>query len=79
MSWKKAFEFLKLIGEIDSFETMEQILKKSDSATINLIALQTVALFKESGTGDFNFDVDVLNQLKATNSEVKRRVEFLMR
>ena len=55
---------------------IETILKESDSAVVNLIALQSLVFFKD-GPLDYQTEID-FDSIKTIDAQVVRRVGYLM-
>ncbi len=71
----KAAEFLGVTKQADPMPVIEQILSRSDSPTVNLIALQSLVHFRDGSFGyDTAFDS---SSVKAVNAEVIRRLAYL--
>lgn len=72
----RACEFLGLTIDSNPVPVIETILKESDSAVVNLIALQSLVFFKD---GPFDYQVDIdFDSIKTVDSQVVRRVGYLM-
>lgn len=71
----RAAEFLGLAGHADPIPTIREILETSDSAAVNLIALQTLVLFKD---GPFPFDDSLdTSKIKVVDEQVVRRIAYI--
>ena len=72
----RACEFLGLTQTSNPVPVIETILKESDSAVVNLIALQSLVFFKD-GPSDYQVEID-LDSIKTIDAQVMRRVGYLM-
>lgn len=72
----RACEFLGLTKEVNPMSVIETILKESDSAVVNLIALQSLVFFKD-GPLDYQTELD-FDSIKTIDAQVVRRVGYLM-
>ena len=71
----RAAEFLGLVYQVDPMPTYRQLLKQSESSTLNLMVLQSVVMFRD---GDFEFDTQLDTQsVSAIDSQTLRRIGYL--